>query len=214
MENFQKLLARLPILALGLIYCCYLVYDHYDWMSSAASELGVKKGQVVSDKSEFDALKKKLSSGEEFFKNLDAIRERIKALTVQLDSTKTSLSGDIDIANFVRIITLEVNKLNFQIKSIRPETEKKSDYYVEVPFTVTLKGAYIQLLVFFDRVAKFQQVIRISDFSLKPSGNSSTKFVELEAAVKLVAYKYLGSTADDIIKSDRMNGKEREQWNK
>ena len=214
MENLQKILARLPILAMGLLYCCYLTYDHYDWMNSAGSDLGLKKAQVISDKTEFDAMKKKLTSGEDFFKNLDAIRERIKALTVQLDSTKTSLSGDIDIANFVRIITLEVNKLNFQIKGIKPEAEKKSDYYIEVPFTVNLKGAYVQILVFFDRVAKFQQVIRISDFTLRPSGNASTKFVELDASVKLVAYKYLGSTADEIIKSDRMNGKEREQWNK
>ncbi|MBI3558147.1 MAG: type 4a pilus biogenesis protein PilO [Deltaproteobacteria bacterium] len=214
MENFQKLLARLPILAVGLLYCCYLAYDHYDWMNSSASELGMKKASVVSAKTEFETMKKKLSSGEDFFKNLDAIRERIKALTLQLDSTKTSLSGDIDIANFVRIITLEVNKLNFQIKGIKPEQEKKLDYYVEVPFIVNLKGAYVQILVFFDRVSKFQQVIRISDFSLKPTGNPSSKFVELDATVKLVSYKYLGSSADDIVKSDRMNGKEREQWSK
>ncbi len=214
MEQFQKLLTRLPILAISLLYCCYLVYDHYDWMNSSASDLGMKRAGIVSAKAEFETMKKKLSSGEDFFKNLDAIRERIKALTLQLDSTKTSLSGDIDIANFVRIITLEVNKLNFQIKGIKPEVEKKSDYYIEVPFTVSLKGAYVQLLVFFDRVSKFQQVIRISDFSLRPTGNTSSKFVELEATVKLVSYKYLGSSADDIVKSDRMNSKEREQWNK
>ncbi|MBI3544873.1 MAG: type 4a pilus biogenesis protein PilO [Deltaproteobacteria bacterium] len=214
MENLTKILSRLPIVVLAAFYCGYLYYDHNDWLTSKDSELGQKKAQVVIAKTDLDAQKKKLATGEEFFKNLDALRERIRALTDQLASTKTSLSADIDIANFVRIVTLEVKRLGFQIKGIKPELEKKNEYYVEVPFSVSLRGTYIHFMVFFDRVAKFQQVIRISDFKMSPTSNNLMKYVELDAEVKLVAYRYLGSAADDILAKDSMKGKEREQWNK
>lgn len=214
MEQLQKLFARLPILPVAIMYCGWLAYDYHDWMTSPTSDLGAKKGQVASLKQDLEQSKKKLSTGEEFFKNLDSIRDRIRSLTAQLDATKASLSADIDIANFVRIITLEVKKLGLQIKAIKPEEEKKSEYYIEVPFEVSFKGAYVQLLVFFDRVAKFQQVIRIGDFNLRPSGNNMTKYVELSGSVKLIAYKYLGSAADEVLNKDSMKGKEREQWGK
>lgn len=214
MENLLKLLARLPIIPLAALYCGWLVYDHYDWLNSPQSELGQKHTQLEGAKTELEATKKKLASGEEFLKNLDAIRERIRTLTAQLESTKASLSAELDIAGFVRLITLEVKKLGFQIKAIKPETEKKDEYYTEVPFSVTFKGAYVQMLVFFDRVSKFQQLIRIGDFALHPTGNNLTKYVELEATVKLVAYKYLGTAADDVIHKDSMKNKEREQWGK
>ena len=55
----------------------------------------------MTAKSDIDGLNKKLATGEEFLKTLDAARERIRALTTQLENTKSSLSADLDIASFV-----------------------------------------------------------------------------------------------------------------
>jgi Tfp pilus assembly protein PilO len=207
-DGLNKTLSRLPIIPLAVLYCGYLGYSYYDWMNSADSELGQKKASLVSSRKELDAQKAKLKTGEEFYKNLDALRSRIRTLTAELDGSKATLSGDIDIANFVRMITLEAKKLGMSIKGIKPEADAKREYYVEVPFSVNFRGAYVQTLVFFDRIAKFQQVIRIGDFSLRPTGNVFTKYVELEGQVKLIAYKYLGTTADDISGKAEMQGNE------
>ena len=80
----------------------------------------------------------------------------------------------------------------------------KKEYYVETPFQLMFKGAYVQMMVFFDRVAKFQQLIRVSDFAVKPTSNVFTKYVELDGSVKLVTYKYLGTHADDVLNKDEM----------
>lgn len=209
MEALNRLLAKFPIIPLIVLVCGWLGYSHNEWMTSPDSDLGLKRGSVDSAKKELEVAQKKLATGEEFFKNLDAIRSRIRQLTAQLDSTKTVLSADVDIANFVRMITLEAKKLGITIKSITPGTDVKKDYYTEVPFNVQLKGAYVQILVFFDRIARFQQVVKIGDFELKPSGNTFTKYVELQGSVKVVAYKYLGTSADEVIHKAEMKGNER-----
>jgi type IV pilus assembly protein PilO len=208
MQAINNILSRIPIMPLGVFYLCYLLYGHYDFLNSDQSELAQKKKSLTAASQELDTAKKKLKEGEEFYKNLDVLRSRIRSLTEQLDGTKTILSADIDIANFVRMITLEAKKLGLIIKGIKPQDEVKRDYYHEVPFTVSLRGAYIQILVFFDRVAKFQQVIRVGDFQFKPSGNVFTKYVELQGDAKLVAYRYIGTNADEVANRDEMKGNE------
>jgi type IV pilus assembly protein PilO len=144
------------------------------------------------------AAQKKLTEAEDFFKNFEALKARIRQLATELEESKAILSTQIDLANFVRMLSLEAKKIGLTLKGIRPEQEKKREYYVEVPFSVSLKGAYVQALVFFDRIAKLHQVIHVTDFSIKPSGNVFTKYVELDGSVRLAAFKYLGSEADAI----------------
>lgn len=213
MEGFNKALAKFPIVPLIIAYLGWIGYSYNDWLNSPESELGLKKQSIEVVKGDLEAAKKKLETGEEFFKNLDAIRVRIRQLTGQLDDTKAILSTDIDIANFVRMITLEAKKLGISIKSITPMSEVKKEYYTEVPFNVSLQGAYLQVLVFYDRIARLQQVIRVSDFGLTPTGNTYTKYVELAGNVRINGYKYLGTQADEVIhkaemkNSDRSDGK-------
>src|SRR5690349_17495719 len=110
MQGLNKILAKFPIIPLVAIYCGWLAYSYHDWMTSADSELGMKRAAITQTRHDLEMAKKKLATGEEFFKNLDSIRTRIRQLTTQLDATKTTLSADIDIANFVRMLTLESKK--------------------------------------------------------------------------------------------------------
>lgn len=208
MEALNKALGKLPIMPVIVLYCGWLGYSYYSWLNSPDSELGMRKTGIESSRRQVELVKKKLATGEEFFKNLDAVRARIRQLTAQLDNSKTTLSADIDIANFVRMLTLEAKKLGITIKSITPQGEVKKEYYTEVPFNVTLKGAYVQVLVFFDRIARLQQVIKVGDFDLKPTGNAYTKYVELSGTAKIISYKYLGTHADEIINKAEMKGGE------
>ncbi len=208
MKQFTDLLSRIPFIFLAMLACGYFAYDYYDFINSNDSLLGAKKSQLAASKVSLEASRKKLATAEEFFKNLDAIRTRIRSLSQQLDNSKASLSGDIDLANFIRMVTLEAKKVGLTIKGIKPEAEVKKEYYVEVPFNLQIKGAYVQVLVFFDRIIRLQQLVRISGFSLKPVGNTYAKFVDLEGEGNLHTYKYLGSGADDVTKQDWMKGNE------
>ena len=200
MEALNKILARLPLIPLTILILGYLAYDYYDWQSSDGSEYGMKKAALTASKGSLDVSKAKLKQVEDFYKNLEVTRSRIISLAEQLNGAKSSLSTEIDVASFVKILTLEAKKLGIVIKGIKPELPTKKESYAEVPFIVSFKGAYVQLLVFLDHISKFQQVIHTSDIIIKPSGNAFTKYVELEGMVKLVAYKYQGDQVDEIAK--------------
>ncbi|MBI2606566.1 MAG: type 4a pilus biogenesis protein PilO [Deltaproteobacteria bacterium] len=197
-QLFKRFSALILVGAVG--YCGWLVYDYYDWQSSATSELGRKKSLLAQAKENVKKLKEKVKAAEEFYKNLDVIRARIRQLSLQLEGAKGMLSAEVDVASFIRVMNLEAKKLGITIKKIRPETEVKKDYYIEVPFSMDVRGAYVQLVVFFDRIARLQQIMKVETFNLRPTGTAYTKFVELESGIRLTSYKYLGTTADDIGK--------------
>lgn len=207
MPALEKILSKIPVLPVVGIICAYLAYDYYDWLNSPSSELGQKKAALKQSKQTLETAKKKLVSAEEFFRQLDNQRLRIRQLTSQLENTKATLSTEVDVANFVKMVNLEAKKLRLTIKGIRPESQRKKEYYIEVPFTVQVKGAYVQVMMFFDRISKLQQVIRISDFGMKPSGSPYTKYVELEGGAQLVTYKYLGTHADEVVNKPEMRSR-------
>lgn len=153
MEKINEVLKKIPIIPIFLLYCGWVAYDYYDWMNSPQSPLGLKRAALVTKKKEVEDTKKKALAGEEFYRNLDLLRSRIRELTAQLENTKTVLSADVDIANFVSMITHEAKKLRITLKEIKPEASRKKEFYEEVPFTVNLRGAYVQMLILFDRIS-------------------------------------------------------------
>jgi type IV pilus assembly protein PilO len=208
MQQLNDILSKIPVLILALLYCGYIGYDFYDFKNSPESELGQKKAQLAAVKVQLEGTKKRLNTAEDFFKNLEAIRTRIRSLSQQLENTKTALNNDIDLANFIRMVTLEAKKLGLTIVSIRPNNDIKRDYYIEVPFTIAMKGAYVQMLVFFDRMVRLQQLIKVSGFDLRPIGNTYSKYVELEGNGTIVTYKYVGSEVDNITNQEWMKSNE------
>jgi len=206
MEPINKLLAKVPVIVLIALYCGYLGVDYYTWMNSANSTLGRKRASLKTSRQDLEVAKKKLVSAEEFFKNLDTLRLTIRQLTAQLEGTKSTITSEIDISKFIRMVTLEAKKVKLVIMGIKPGGEVKKDLYGEVPFTLHVKGAYAQLMVFFDHISRLQQVVKVSDFTMKPTSNVLTKYVELDGTVQLVTYKYLGTHADEVVAKPEMKG--------
>ena len=206
MGALSQSLNRLPLFPILLIGLLYLGYGFYDWSHSPQSELGQKRVQLKQSRENLAKTKEKLKAAEEFFARLEVLRSTIRSLSTQLDSTKIMFGADIDVANFVRMVGLEAKKLGITITKMSPDTEIVRDYYVEVPFSLSVRGAFVQMLVFFDRIARFQQITKVGSFEMKPTGTAYTKYVELEGSMKVLAYKYKGTTADQIATKPEMTG--------
>lgn len=198
MDGLDKSLNRLPLLIIGILAIVWLGYGYYGWLNSPTSELGLKKGQLKSAQINLEASKQKLKDAQEFAERFELLKARVKDLTLKLDETKGMLSEQIDVANFIRILNLEAKKIGITIKQIKPNAEVPREYYTEVPFTVSLRGAYIQMLVLFDRIARLKEITRVGDFTFKPTGSNVTKYIELNGDVTISAFKYRGTAADEV----------------
>lgn len=204
MEAVNKILGRIPIYLIAVLYCGYLGFDFYSWINDANSELAQKKASLIQSKQALEANKKKVKTLEDFEKTLELTKAEVRQLMAQLENAKSSLNTDVDVAGFIDMVSLEAKKLGLVIKKIKPEAEVRKEYYSEVPFTIDFRGAFVQSLVFFDRISRLRQIVRVAAFDMKPSGSNSTKYVELSGSFKLQTFKYLGTKADEIAKQQQI----------
>ncbi len=200
-ESLKAALEKIPITALLLAYGVYLGWDYYDFMEGSSSPLVMKKSELQAAQTETEAQKKKAQAAQEFFKTLDQKRNELRALSIQLDELKGTLSSDVDVPAFMKMVITEAKKVGITVLGIRPQAPTKKDYYEEQPFEMGFRGVYVQLLVFLERLAQVQSIVRVENFDMKPISAPQAKYIELEGKVQIKAFKYLGTQADEIGKA-------------
>jgi hypothetical protein len=62
------------------------------------------------------------------------------------------------------------------------------------------RGVYLQLLVFLERLANLERIVRTENITMHPVSSQKAAYVELEGKLELKTYKYQGSKADDLVK--------------
>lgn len=196
MSAINELFNRIPIVPLAILAILYQGWGFYQWKTSPTMPYQVKLKQLTTTKETKEKAKKELADAEAFYKNLDIMKSELVQLSSQLEQAKGMLTSEIDVAQFINILTLEAKKIGVIIKKITPGPENKKELFAEVPFKLEVVGAYVQLLVFFDRIARFQQVMKVDSFDFRPTGAMTTKYIELEGKIEILAYKYL-SVADE-----------------
>ena len=201
MDQIRELIEKIPVPVLMILGLAYLGYDYYDFTTSPSSPLIQKTTQIASAKKEIQVLGEKVKKAQEFFRSLDAKRAEIRGLAQQLDQMKTTLSDKLDISVFIKMLITEAAKVGLRVLSIKPTESKKHEYYVEQSFDVNMRGVFVQLLAFLDRLSSLERIIRVDGMDVKRMGSSLAPYVELAGTLQVKTYKYLGSKADDLAKS-------------
>jgi Tfp pilus assembly protein PilO len=200
LERLKEILEKIPITMLVGGYAIWLGYGWYEFTTSPESPLGLKMSEVESVKSENAKLENKLKEMQAFIRALDAKRTEIIRLAEQLAGMKASLSESLDVPEFLKMVNTEARKVGLTRIEVNPRDIKPKEYYAEHNFEMKFRGVYVQLFVFLDRLSQVQQIVRADDFSVKPIGSAMSRFVELEGTVRIKAYRYLGSKADEVAR--------------
>lgn len=200
MDNarLKEFLNKLPVGLLVGLYVLYLGYEYWSFTNDGASELVSRQAEVSRLEGEVKQLQGKLKQGQEFFRSLDAKKIQLRELAQKLDAAKGTLTNEVDVGAFVKLTTTEAKKVGLTVLGIRPDATEKKEFYEEQKFLMAFRGVYVQLLVFLDRLANLQNIVRADNFSLKPRGSQSAEYVELDGTIELKVYRYLPSKADEI----------------
>ena len=201
-EKLKEALQKIPVVPIVAVIAGYLGYDYYSFMTDASSPLIQKQQQVEGVKKQNADLENKLKQAEEFFRSLDQKRNDLRVLALQLDALKASLSEDLDIPAFIKMINTEANKTGLAVLGIKPGEFKRSEYYVEQAFEMDFRGVYLQLLVFLERLANLERIVRTENITMRPVSSQTASYVELEGKLQLKTYKYQGSKADELLKAN------------
>jgi type IV pilus assembly protein PilO len=115
--------------------------------------------QIVAVKAENDSLRP-------YNDKITELDRQIENLKQQLEIQKRIVPDEKEADNFIRLVQATAASAGIEVRlySAKPTTPK--EFYVEAPFELNLDGPYYSMLNFFDKLAKQERIITVSNLQM------------------------------------------------
>ena len=87
----------------------------------------------------------------------------MNAPVTQLEIEQRIVPDEKQIDGFITMMGGEAQKAGVELRRYTAKDTKNQQYYTEVPFDIELDGPYYSALNFFDRVAKLERIVNVSN---------------------------------------------------
>jgi type IV pilus assembly protein PilO len=148
---------KLLIMVVAAVALSGLLYYFYYKPISDQNEATAK--QVAGLKAENDSL----SPYESKLKDLDV---QIGNLSQQLEQMKQIVPDEKEADNFIRMVSATANSSGIEVRSYTTKPTASKEFFVEAPFDIEIDGPYYSVLGFFDKLAKLERIINVSNLQM------------------------------------------------
>jgi type IV pilus assembly protein PilO len=127
--------------------------------------------QILSVKAENDSLR----PYENKIKDLD---QQIANLKQQLEIQKHIVPDEKEADNFIRLVQSTAASTGVEVRLYTAKPTAAKEFYVEAPFDLNLDGPYYSVLNFFDKLARQERIVTVSNLamaSIEKSGDAKVK---------------------------------------
>jgi len=87
------------------------------------------------------------------------------------------LPNEREIPRFLRSITHLERDSNIEFLLFIPKEERTRGFFIEIPVSMEIKGNYHDIALFFDKVGRMDRIVNISDISMRPISEYSTRLI-------------------------------------
>ena len=138
-------------------------------------------------------------------KNLTRFESELAQTDTQLKKALKLLPDKREIPNLLRTVTRLGKDSNLEFRLFSPKKERASDFYIEIPVAVELRGSYHNVAMFFDKVGRMERIVNIENVSMTPEKANSTI---LKTKCEAVTFRFKGK-ADDEAKKGKDKGRKK-----
>jgi type IV pilus assembly protein PilO len=135
----------------------------------------VVKEQVAQREQDVTALDNKAQPLRPFRENLGPLLSENAQLEMQLENLRRIVPDEKEVDNFVRLVQAEAISVGVSLRRFTARPVSQQEFYVEVPFEVEMDGPFYDVLQFYDRLARMERIINVSE--LRMGGTQSKKSI-------------------------------------
>jgi len=135
-------------------------------------------------------LEEELQEKQEIAGNLSKFKKKVEYLRQKLEEKKKNLPDDANMDQLLKTLNELSEKSDIRITKFAPQPEVKRNFYAEIPVSMNISGNYHEILTFFDKVAKEDRIINISNISMHDPEVKSGKVV-LQASCQAKTFRAL-----------------------
>ena len=127
---------------------------------------------------------------------LEAYQQQMADIQEQLDNLRSQLPDQTEVPGLLEDIDEKGVSSGLDIASIKLQAEQKTDFYVELPIDIIVKGSYHDLGTFVSGIAGMERIVTLHDFTI--SKKTEDAYSNLEMSIQAKTYR--------ILDEDEANG--------
>jgi type IV pilus assembly protein PilO len=170
---------------LALILALVLVLGYFLYLTDKQKTLEAAEKQEQTLREEYKA--KAFDAA-----NLDEYRQQMVEMEASFGALLRQLPSDTEVPGLIEDITTTALDNELSIQSIDLQPERKAEFYVELPITITVTGSFHDLGAFVSGVANLSRIVTLHDFTIKPEDSPA----RLQMSILAKTYRYM----DDEVK--------------
>jgi len=167
---------------------------------SAALYFTYFKSQRDANQSAQKSLDAKLQENRElepYKTKLGEIDRQLASLEQQMEIEKRIVPEEKEVDGFMKMLDAEAAKSGIELRRYTAQPTASKEFYTEVPFEIELDGSYYSMMNFFDRVAKLERIVNVSNLlvaNTKKGGEAKAKHTYQYAANESVVATCMATT--------------------
>lgn len=181
------------------------------------SEVDMRTQNIEQLKTEMTSLRTKIQEAKDFELQFEDKKRRYAELVKELQKIQGALPKQFFLPDLLSDLLRESKQLEVEMVSIKPDAkETAGDLYNSWGFELELRGTFLQIFIFLDRLANLKRLVSVENFNIARSGEkfmtlggsdgafASTKlsggktaFPEAGAKVRVITYRYRGVQASE-----------------
>ena len=120
--------------------------------------------------------------------NLNAYRQQMAEMEESFGAMVNQLPSDTEVPGLLEDITNKGLLNGLEIAAIDLQTEKESEFYVELPIEIVASGSYHDLGAFISGMAALPRIVTLHDFQINTNSDNS-HFLDIKILAKTYRYK-------------------------
>jgi len=179
-ENVGSWPLPIRIIIFVLVFVAVLFAGYHFQISKQLVELDKFKSEEIALKKDFETKSFKAA-------NLVAYRKQMEEMEISFGALLRQLPGDTEVPGLLEDISHTGLGSGLEFKSISLGTEKKAEFYSELPINIQLVGGYHSFANFVSGVAALPRIVTLHDFKISKSKGGDG---ELSVSVVAKTYRY------------------------
>lgn len=181
-ENVGSWPAPVKVILLVVVFlACIAIGYWYD-----IADLQLQQESVIAKEQE---LRKQFSKKAFQAANLDSYRNQMVEMEESFGALVSQLPSDTEVPGLLEDITNKGLENGLEIESIKLQAERKLEFYVELPISISVVGSYHDMAAFVSGIAGLPRIVTLHDFSIKERKDG---VLSMKIIAKTYRYKNVG----------------------
>jgi type IV pilus assembly protein PilO len=203
LERISKLPRSQRLLVFGVLYLL-LVAAYIGALYMPASEemdtLAAEERTLLTQRAQID----------ERIKNKATFEAELQQLTADLKQALRELPNDREIPGLLKGISTTGKKVGLEVKKFQPLPEVRREFVADVPVALEVEGAYHEVALFFDRLAKMNRIVYVQDVEMaKPIDRAGKTVLTVKGTAVTFRFLTEQEMAAEVAPQDGKRGKKR-----